>query len=109
MNIVDYIPTGKDQAISRRRLVRLTGLSDRKVRDAIAKARRHTCIINDQDGNGYYIPKHKSEVENYIKQETHRAEMIFYNLNGAKEFYNEMEGQQVFEVEGSDDLSIKLC
>lgn len=105
MNIVDFIPVGKDQAISRRLLRTLTGLNDRDVRKEIANARRHTCIINNQDGNGYYIPEDKSEVEGYIKQEESRAKTILYNLNGAKEFYNKMEGQQVFEIfEGSDDL-----
>ena len=103
MNIVDFIPVGKDQAISRKRLVGLTGLTDRMIRDLIGKARRHTCIINNQDANGYYIPEDKEEVKRYIAQEEHRAKTILYRLNGAKEFYNEMEGQQVFEIEDFQD------
>lgn len=84
MNILDYIPYGKENAITRSELVFKIGLSDRKVRNLIADARRETVIINLQDGGGYYIPTDRAEIERYLKQETHRAKSIFYRLKSAR-------------------------
>ena len=63
MNIADFIPVGKENAISRSRLVKLTGLSDRIVRDMIALERRNTAILNLQNGAGYYIPSESDRAE----------------------------------------------
>lgn len=96
MRIVDYIPKGKENAISREKLSQITGLSDRKMRQEIANARRDTCIINNQDNKGYYIPDNKEEVRRYIKQEEHRAKSIFANLSGARNYLNKLENQMYF-------------
>ena len=50
MDITTYIPKGKENAISRKALIELTGLPDRKVRECISQARRETVIINLQNG-----------------------------------------------------------
>ena len=85
-NIIDFIPHGKANAISRTSLVLITGLSDRKVRDLIALERRNHVILNVQDGKGYYrpLPEEKADVERFISQETHRAKSIFWSLRAAK-------------------------
>jgi len=72
MNISEFIPVGKDNAISRSQLVKLTGLSDRIVRDMIALERRNTAILNLQNGAGYYIPSEsdKSEIERFETSST---------------------------------------
>lgn len=54
MNISDYIPFGKDNAISRKKLEKVTGLSDRDIREEIAMARRNTVILNLSNGQGYF-------------------------------------------------------
>ena len=86
MNIADFIPVGKDNAISRSQLIKLTGLSDRIIRDMIALERRNTAILNLQNGAGYYIPSasDRGEIERYVKQEEARAKSIFWSLRGAK-------------------------
>ena len=85
-NIIDFIPHGKENAISRTSLVINTGLSDRKVRDLIALERRNHVILNAQDGKGYYrpLPEEKADVERFVTQETHRAKSIFWSLRAAK-------------------------
>ena len=98
MKILDYIPFGRENAIPRAKLRYLTGLNDSAMRQEIAKARRETCIINLQDGRGYYRPTTMEEVDRFIAQEEHRARSIFYNLNGAKKYRNEMKGQMEFNV-----------
>lgn len=60
MYILDYIPTGHDNAVTRETLQSLTHLSDRKIRDLIAEANKSApddvLIINLQDGMGYFRP-----------------------------------------------------
>lgn len=63
MNIIDYIPIGRANAVTREQLEILTGFSDRKIRDQIHEARRFAPIINISDGKGYYIPDPLDPVE----------------------------------------------
>lgn len=79
MNILDYIPTGHKNAITRHELCIKTGYSDRKVRDLIEEActREHP-ILNLQDGRGYFLPD-KNEmplVRLYRNQENRRTASI---------------------------------
>lgn len=89
INILDYIPTGKENAVTREWLSNTTGLEDRMVRDSIAKARREMPILNMQDGKGYFIPDMNNEEERsllkqYVMQEENRGKMIFWSLRGAR-------------------------
>lgn len=55
MNILDYIPVGKGNAVTRKRLVAMTGLDDRAVRKHIENQRaKGAFILNFQDGKGYF-------------------------------------------------------
>ena len=56
MNISDYIPFGKDNAISRKKLEKVTRLSDRDIREEIAMARRNTVILNQNKAQGNFQP-----------------------------------------------------
>ena len=83
MNIVDYIPFGKENAISRKRLSQITGLKDRDLREAISKARRETVIINLSNGQGYFQPikgKEDNLVVKYFNQENSRLKRIGWSL-----------------------------
>ena len=88
MNIIDFIPFGKENAITRDQLKAMTGLGDRKVRNMINKERRYYPIINIQDGDGYFRPtqEEKDYVRKWIKQEMRRAKSSFWSLRGAKQF-----------------------
>ena len=88
MNIIDFIPFGKENAITREQLKVLTGLPDREIRDMIKKERRYRPIINMQDGDGYFQPtqEEKDYVRKWIKQEMRRAKSSFWSLRGAKQF-----------------------
>ena len=96
INIIDYIPYGRENAISRAKLRELTGLNDSVMRQEIAKARRNTVVLNLQDGRGYYRTNNKEEIERFIKQEEHRAKSIFYNLQGARQELQRIESQMYF-------------
>ena len=84
--ILNHIPIGRKNAISRRQLSISTGLSDRVLREQISQLRRDYVILNTQDGKGYYrpSPEDKAQVERWTAQETRRAKSIFWSMRGAK-------------------------
>lgn len=98
-NILDYIPEGKDTApISRERLVMMTGLSDRRVRDEINAAKREKPIVNV--GNGYYIPTDPDDpnLKAYILQEMHRIREISKGLRKHKALYKVNKAQGRLDI-----------
>ena len=97
MDILEYIPYGRKNAIKRKTLRDLTGLTDRDMRRAIELARKETPIINMQDGNGYYRPDNRDEIQRYVLQEQARAKKILQNINVACKAYNEIVGQTHLE------------
>lgn len=90
VDVVKYIPFGKENAISRKDLALKVGCSDRVMRDLVNNARKRVVIINIQNGNGYYRPTKddKEEVEKYKKQEESRAKEIFRGLQPVRKFLN---------------------
>ena len=86
LNIINLIPYGKENAISRTSLCYITGLSDRAVRDCIAEARNDWVILSVKDGKGYFRPteEEKNDVEVWIKIESARASSINKSLYTAK-------------------------
>lgn len=76
MKIIDYIPVGHKNAVTRKQLVILTGLSDRKIRNMIQEeCNREHPILNMQDGKGYFQPAYDEMhlVRLYRAQENHRT------------------------------------
>jgi len=90
MNIIEYIPKGYENAISRKDLCAITGLQDRVVRNLIEEARRTTIIISNNDGSGYWLYpdnptiKETSLLNKYVQQQERRAKSIFYALYPAR-------------------------
>lgn len=65
MKITDFLLEGKSNAISMRELAKVTGLSERAVRNEILNARLHGKLIVS-DENGYYLPEAKSDIKNFV-------------------------------------------
>lgn len=80
VTIIDLIPTGRDNAISRDYLVTLCvqhGLvkenlkdKDRAMRDLVGEVRKEYVVLNLSDGNGYYRPTLKEflDLQRHIRQ-----------------------------------------
>ena len=83
MNIIDFIPEGKENAVTREYLCSVTGFPDRKIRDEIARARLDCAILNLSDGKGYYRPTKDdyADLRRYKKQEENRIRSISMGLN----------------------------
>lgn len=88
ISIEDYIPFGKDNAVSREYLAALTQTSDREVRRMISVARKEHPIINLSDGNGYYRPtiEEYMDAKHFYAQEKCRVTSIIKSLSGIKKW-----------------------
>ncbi len=74
MGIEQYIPYGRENAVTREMLRSLTGKSDRMIREEIEQARRRGCIIcNDQSGAGYFQTDDLDEISRQYWQNKNRA------------------------------------
>lgn len=90
IDIVKYIPYGKENAIDRTELAIKAGCSDRTMRDLINSARKRVVIVNIQNGSGYYRPTENDvgEVKKFKRQEENRAKDIFKGLQPVRKFLN---------------------
>ena len=100
-SIRDYIPHGKENAITRKYLVKIclnVGLidtavtdPDRAMRKLISEARLVEPILSSDSG-GYYKPTEKEYIElrKYIKREEARAKSVFRGLKQARALYKTM-------------------
>lgn len=99
IDILEFIPYGKtDKPITREALCILTGLDDRRVRDAISMAKKDYPIINV--GKGYYIPDDPDDpnLKAYIIKETHRIREISKGLRKHKALYRVNKAQERLDV-----------
>lgn len=73
MNIIEYIPKGHENAVSRKYLGSILNLSDRDIRRAIAESEEP---IFWKENEGYFRHKNKKDrpyEERYLRQEQARA------------------------------------
>ena len=93
VDILAYIPFGRENAISRTMLSAKMGISDRKMRELISKARKKAIIINLSNGRGYYQPTEKdvTDVVRFKKQEESRARDIYKNMKPVRKFLSRKE------------------
>ena len=100
MSILNYIPVGKDDAVTREQLCALTGMSDRGVRKLIELARiEGAMIVNDQDGRGYYISDNEEDIRRQMATNHSRAMSI---LRQQKLLRRKLE-----ELRGADQITIE--
>ena len=84
MNIVDYIPQGKENKISRESLTLCTGLPDRSVRRLISAARAEGhAIVGDPDG-GYYMAETEADVSLLLAELASRMGKLAQCYNAVK-------------------------
>lgn len=91
MNIMDYIPFGHENGVTRRQLAAAVGSDDRGIREMIAKARRKYVICNMQDGKGYFRPAENEAymVKRFLRQERHRKKQIEAAFPAAEKWLEE--------------------
>lgn len=81
MKIEDFIPHGRENAITREALAMKLCMTDRRVRSLIAEARdRGELILNACDGAGYYISDDLSEIHVQYLVDKSRALSVLKRL-----------------------------
>ena len=99
MNILDYIPYGKQNAVSRQELVTRTGMSDRAVRKAIQALREDgEIILSSSHGKGYWRSDDASEIGQYIAENKSRIRKLYKTNRKLTEQYYELTGQRFTTV-----------
>ncbi|MBQ0074516.1 MAG: hypothetical protein KBT34_10005 [Prevotella sp.] len=95
LTIVDLIPEGRENAISREMLLAKCieldiCYNDRAMRQLIEREKKEFVILA-REGGGYYRPTHDDmlDLNRYIRQETHRAISVFRNIKRAKALYED--------------------
>lgn len=100
MNILEFIPFGEENAVSREYLANLYGggsMGDRAARKAIEKARLTHVIINSQNGKGYFQPKDSEGhlVERQFRQTDHQANSINRQRRAIRRWQREHSGRMI--------------
>ena len=88
MSIIDIIPFGAENAISRAELAEKSGMSDRRMRLEIQRQRDNgELILNDQRGGGYYRvgTDDLDALHRQYKQDTARAMAILKRRKAMRE------------------------
>lgn len=98
-NLIDIIPTGKVNAISRAELSIRTGLSLREVDRVVFEARKNGVVICSS-GKGYFIPRTAAEALAYYAAQHSRIKSgnialrpvrDFIKREGARQQWDELE------------------
>ena len=74
--IADFLHPGAENAVSRRDLIALTGMSDRELRLQIEAERRQGCPILSDNVHGYFLPGDQAERDRCVRSLRRRAKEI---------------------------------
>ena len=99
--IMNLLPVGKENAISTVDLVRLMGCkSARDLQERIAYERNHGAVICSGSGRGYWKPKDRQEIQEFVRTMDARALNTLRVAKSARAALKIPAGQQV--IEGSE-------
>ena len=103
MNILNVIPYGRENAISRAEIVRLTGIPDRDMRDYIKQlntelVKHGEAILSSSGCRGYWRTSSIEEMKAYIAEAKHRQNQIMKNAAPILSLIYKKEGVTVVPV-----------
>jgi hypothetical protein len=94
VNILDYIPQGRANAVTRRELGLILNLPDRTIRNMIEDARREgAIIINDGSGIGYYRSDNLQDLHRQYKMNQSRAMSVLVQQKHLRRRIKELGGE----------------
>lgn len=88
MNICEFIPEGRENAVTREELSALLALPDRRVRRLIAHARENGELILN-DGTGYYRSCDVHEIHRQYRTDRARALSVLRRLKTMRRLLKE--------------------
>lgn len=93
MKIIEFIPTGRANAITADELAARTGLDKRAVRKAVLSSRCNgvpVCSDSSADGgHGYFLPLDRAEASTYYREQISRIKTGMRALSAVKKFIDE--------------------
>ena len=99
--IAGLLPFGKENAVTTQELMMLTGCgSARELQQRIAYERERGVVICSGSSKGYWRPKDRQEIEQFIKTMKARALNTLKVIRSARQALKVPEGQQ--SIEGSE-------
>ena len=109
--IEGLLPVGKENAITTQDLVKLSGCgSARELQQHIAYEREHGAIICSGSGRGYWKPKNRQEIQQFVKTMRNRALSTLKATRGAKKILQTMEERTTGEQRGNYEKNIvSIC
>ena len=102
-DLLEMIPVGESQAISRRDLAKQLGVSDRKARDMIHETRKQYAVLSNTSTGGYYLPGNKDEAVRFIKQQTSYIANINYTIGPVRRWL-ETKNQKCIKFDGQRSI-----
>lgn len=92
----EHIPIGRENAVTRRQLCELTGLSDREVRRQISELRSvddgtELVIVSLSNGRGYYRSSNPDEIRHFVAELRKRNRMVFRTIRTAEQVAHRIE------------------
>lgn len=99
MNILDYIPDGRENAVTREELAQRTGLNDRAVRKLIKeKVCEGIPIMSSSHAKGYWISDSPAELEQFIREAEARHRTEARTIAKLKKALYDFKGQKTVPV-----------
>ena len=100
MNILDFIPIGKDNAITKQKLCELTGIKDeRLIRDAIKRqVEKGVPILSSSGHKGYWYSEDIDEIAEFIRENEHRSNAIRKTTANLKKHLYDVQNIKVTSV-----------
>ena len=100
MNIAEYIPEGKENAVSRTELARLTGLPDRENRKEIERIRpilladSGVWIMAKSGARGYWLTDSLAEMRQFLNEADSRIVAIMQGTAALRIYLARAEGRE---------------
>ena len=97
----DMIPIGRENAVTRRQLCAITGLSDREVRRQISTLRAgdddaNYVIVSASCGRGYYRTDDLDRIEHFIREMRHRISSIVKAIEVAQRIAERLRKRRMY-------------
>ena len=99
MDILQYIPHGKENAITSKELGKLLGIHERTAREEMKRlVRKGVPIMSSSHGKGYWLTDDWDEVGAFLKEHENRIKTECLNTAELKRKYYEHKGYQCTQV-----------
>lgn len=100
INLLDYIPEGKENAVTKEYLMRMTGWDDRTVRREIKRlVKEGVPILSSSHHKGYWISNNLDELGKFIKETDNRRHSLYNTTLKLRKYYYDKKDIKVVIVQ----------